>query len=358
MLELLLALIQEATKSAATPNASPDVVVTANRPTTGPFDAVVDMPADDTVDGEYVAIWPRSAYNSRNDGKVILSCLVDVHGIAEQCSVASETPSGKGFGAAALQMRPTLKLKPRTGPDGAPVKSTMNISVSFKAPLSDFDMKNQFYRGNPMAMRDVTMVSKPAWAAAPSMDDWARVYPAAAHNVEGYAVVHCRVLGSGVLTDCGVVKELPDRQGFAAAAMALAKKFRLDPVQAGAMRTASLWVDIPIRMPPPGSGRAIEAPRWLVGVDPASTPKVYPPEAAAKGIASGRGVAICVVGPDGGMASCTGDPAASDSAEFGEAAARLASAMKMSLWSADAAPVIGGQVRVGVRLNLRDSSGS
>ncbi|MFX4963451.1 hypothetical protein ABTC07_19415, partial [Acinetobacter baumannii] len=68
---------------------------------------------------------------------------------------------------------------------------------------------------------------------------------------------------------------------------------------------------------------------------------------------SGRGVAICKVGADGGMAACVGDAASSDSPAFGEAAARLASARKMGLWSADAAPVIGGEVRVGVRLNLK-----
>ena len=367
MLELLLALMQEAGKPAAAPNRTPDVVVTANRPVTGPYDAVVDMPADDTVDGEYIAIWPAAAYNAKTEGKVVLSCLVDVHGIAEQCSVANETPKGQGFGAAALQMRPTFKLKPHAGPDGAPVNATMNISVSFKAPDTDlpgggdFDPKRNrtmYVRGNPMAMRDVTMVTKPAWAAAPTYDEWNAAYPANGAGIEGYAVAHCRVLSTGALTECGIVKELPDLHGFAAAAKALAVKFRIDPAQARAIRSASLWVDIPIRMTPSAAGRIIEAPRWLIGVDPAATPKVFPPEAAVKGITSGRGVAICEVGADGGMASCAGDATTSDSPGFGEAAARLASAMKMSLWTADAAPAIGGKVRVGVRLNLKDGAGS
>ena len=367
MFELMLALLQEAGKPPNPGSAAPDVVVTGAKPVTGPYDAVVEMPTDDAVGGEYVAIWPASAYSARDEGKVVLSCLVDVHGIAEQCSVASEKPAGKGFGAAALQMRPTFKLKPHAGPDGSPVNATMNISVSFKAPESDlpsggdFDPKRGrtlYVRGNPLPMRDVTMVSKPAWVAAPTRQEWAAAYPAAGGGMEGYAVAHCRVLNTGVLTECGVLKELPDQHGFGMAAKALVGKFRLDPAQARAGRSSSLWVDIPIRMAPPERPRTIEAPLWLVGVDPAATPKLYPPEAATKGISSGRGVALCEVGVDGGMASCAGDPVASDSPAFGEAAARLASAMKMSLWSADAAPVIGGQVRVGVRLNLKDAAGS
>ena len=356
MFELILALIQAAPSTSVPPQ--PDtVVVTGRRPDQAPVDAVVDMPADDTVNGEYVAIWPASAYQSRSDGKVILSCLVDVHGLAEQCRVASETPSGKGFGAAALQMRPTFKLKPATGPEG-PVNATMNIAVAFTAPLSDFDNKNQFYRGNPLAMRDVTMVNRPVWVAAPTVEDWERAYPAGAHNVEGYVVAHCRVLASGALTECGAVKELPQAQGFAAAAKSLTSRFRLDPALAVKARTSSLWVDLPIRMAPPGAGRRVDAPSWLVGVDPAATPKLYPPEAAAKGVPSGHGVAVCEVGPDGGMKSCAADQAASDSPGFAEAAMKVASAMKMNLWSADAAPVVGGKVRIGVRLNLKDAQGS
>lgn len=366
MLELLFALIQTGTPT-ATGASAPPVTVTAAKPVKGPYDAVVDMPADDSVAGEYVAIWPSPAWNAKKEGRVVLTCLIDTHGIAEQCSVNSEIPRGLGFAAAALQMRPTFKLEPHKGPDGAPMNANMNIAVDFKAPDTDlpspgsFDGKSRtmYIRGNPMPMREMTMVSNPAWVAAPTVEEWRAAYPAKGGGIEGYAVAHCQVMkNSGVLTGCGVVKEAPDHHDFALAARALALKFRLDPAQSRAIRNADLFVDIPIRLSPPEGVHRIESPRWLIGVDPAATPKVFPPEAAAKGVTSGHGVAVCQVGPEGVMAACAADPAASDSPAFGEAAARLASAMKMSLWSADAAPVIGGEVRIGVRLNLREASGS
>jgi hypothetical protein len=77
--------------------------------------------------------------------------------------------------------------------------------------------------------------------------------------------------------------------------------------------------------------------------------------ATAAGLASGRGVARCVVGAQGLLAGRVADPGAPDDLGFSDAAARLASGRRMSLWSADAAPVAGALVRVPIR---RDHSGS
>jgi hypothetical protein len=80
---------------------------------------------------------------------------------------------------------------------------------------------------------------------------------------------------------------------------------------------------------------------------------VFPPEAAAQGLSSGRGVARCVVAVDGGLTDCTPEVGDPDGMGFSEAAAKLASTMKMNPWSADAAPVDGAVVRVAIRLNLK-----
>jgi hypothetical protein len=50
------------------------------------------------------------------------------------------------------------------------------------------------------------------------------------------------------------------------------------------------------------------------------------------------------------------EPGQSDGLGFSEAAAKLASGMKMNLWGSDAAPVIGGVVHIPVRLNLKDGA--
>ena len=79
-----------------------------------------------------------NAYNARISGHVLLSCDIDRFGLAEWCKVASEIPQGQGFGAAAMELRPTFKLTPATGPDG-PVDAVMSIAVDFRAPASRID---------------------------------------------------------------------------------------------------------------------------------------------------------------------------------------------------------------------------
>jgi hypothetical protein len=105
--------------------------------------------------------------------------------------------------------------------------------------------------------------------------------------------------------------------------------------------------------PAPGDERVIHAPRWITGVDPKSVPKLFPPEAVAQGLTTGRGVARCTVGADGVLTACAPEPADPDGLGFSEAAVRLASGMKMNLWSADGAPVEGGVVHIPIRLNLK-----
>ena len=336
----------------------------------GAVAAVIDMGADDRVRGEFVAIWPGKAYREGAEGRVILRCRINVHGLAEVCGVKSETPAGKGFGAAALQLRPTFKLPPAMGPDG-PAESQMDIAVKFHPPQRDLDVQNlqkadtAFYggdpknnvslldrdfRGNPMVSQAVTMLSRPVWALAPGFDDVAQAYPAAAAGAEGYVVVHCQVLPTGDLKACVSVKETPDKLGFARAALGLTSRFKVAPELAVAPDRKPLWVDIPIRLAPPDAGqdRAIALPHWLT--DLSATPNPFPAQAAARGVKSGVGVADCVVGPAGALLQCAPLAGAPDGLGFSEAVAQLAAAQKVALWSDDAGPVLGGHIRLELRL--------
>jgi hypothetical protein len=260
-----------------------------------------------------------------------------------------------------------MKLPPATGPDG-PHDAVMDIAIDFKAPDSQYSfdanratplggmagpmVSTDAYnlRGNPIAMTPVTMLTSPVWVRAPSFDDLARAYPSEAGGVEGYAVAHCKVERSGALTHCLPVKEEPTGKGFGTAAKALAAKFRVEPTLAAQPHRDPLWVDIPMRITPPAKEPTVMAPTWLTGF--AVTPKIFPPEAAAQGVTTGRGVARCTVIRDGTLAGCTPEPGEPEGVGFSEAAAKLASTLKMNLWSADAQPVEGGVVHIASRLNL------
>ncbi|MFL5297351.1 MAG: TonB family protein [Phenylobacterium sp.] len=382
MLAFILAL--QVAAAAAQPPAPPVKQVSPVVVTPAPkIAANIDVAGDEESGGhDFVAIWPATAYHTGYDGEVTLSCLVDVHGLAERCRVAAETPQNRGFGKAALELRPTFKLKPATGPDGAPVNATMALHITFKAPKRDVlgmegsnaavrsihDSENliasqRSMAGNPLAMRDVTMVDDPVWAQAAGFDDLARAYPAKGAGLEGYVAAHCMVERSGgeagALRSCQVIKESPEGHDFGKAALSLTSKFRIAPAAlVRAPHGTPLWVDIPIRLVPPAQAqdRTVMAPLWLAGFDTRTAPRVFPPEAAASGLTTGRGVARCKVGPDGAMSDCVPEPGEPDGLGFSEAAAKLASAMRMNLWSADGAPVQGGVVHIPIRLNLKGAA--
>jgi hypothetical protein len=385
MLAALAALFAASAVQGAAPPTAPASSSTTVSPVTvspspdkGPIAATVDMHGEDDRlwGGDFTAIWPTDMTHSGVDGHVILDCVIDVHGLAESCKVAAETPAGKKLGRAALELRSTFKLKPATGADGQPVSATMAIRVLFKAPSQEYggqQLQEDLSRNGgrfgtftlssthtPLATRNEAMLDNPVWAAAATFDDLAAAYPAAAGGLEGYAAAHCRVERdgdrAGSLRDCQVIKETPGGHDFGKAALALAVKFRAEPTTlANIPKREPLWVDIPMRLQPPAAlaERTIAAPRWIAGVDPKAAPKLFPPEAVAQGLTTGRGVARCTVAADGTLTACAPEPGDPDGLGFSEAAVRLASGMKMNLWSGDGAPVEGAVVHIPIRLNLK-----
>ncbi len=364
MIALVLALM------AAAPQARPPtdvagVVVTPLPKTSPPVDATFNMKSDDDSLGHQgVSIWPAAAYQDRRSGAVTLTCWINVEGLAEWCRIAFEQPAGRGFGDAALAMRPHIKVEPRKGADGQRVAGLMNIAMTYKAPNTEViepPTQRSINRGslevrhNPLPNTRITLVTDPIWAQAPTFEAVERAYPETGAGANGFAVAHCRLRDDGRLSSCRVATEAPRKQGFGEAAVKLAADFRVQPgTLARAPRGEPVEVEVPIRFAPPGAARTVMAPTWLQGFDTQQAPKLFPPEAAAKGLTSGRGVARCVVGAGGGLTSCA--PDGGDPEGFSDVAAKLAGAMRMNLWSADARPVEGATVYVGVRLNLKGGS--
>jgi len=356
---MILAAIAAATVAAApSPSAEPTVAPVTVEPlpkTTTPPAATVEVPTDGAALGQWASVWPEAAYREHISGYVLLRCDIDRHGLAEWCEVATETPKDKGFGAAALELRATFKVKPAMGPDnpidwgaGRGGGSTEGGMASGQGDLTMF--------GGPQSPRHaVSMLNNPVWASTVSYDDMAAAYPAKAGGGEGYAVTHCEVSHAGALSNCQVTKADPDNRGFGEAALRLAKRFRVAPEWATAPHNADLWVDIPFRFPAPGAagGREVTSPYWVAGFDPDEALQVFPKEAADKGLSTGYGVARCVAAQDGSLADCQPQPGDPDGLGFSEAAVKLASTMRMNPWQRDGEPVDGAVVQVGVRLNLK-----
>ncbi|MDB5474841.1 MAG: hypothetical protein JWP49_352 [Phenylobacterium sp.] len=371
--------------AAAAPNELTPLVIIAPPKDAPPSDATVVVGADqDAGGGQSVSIWPAGALHAGANGWVTLSCRVDIHGLAEWCRVAYESPRGKGFGAAALTLRPTLKVKPKQGPAG-PEDAMMNIAIAFKAPspqsnLSqiqavtmavppdggdrsanlgehEVDARNLILYQNPLATRRITMMDSTSWVQAPGFDELAGAYPAQGGGVEGYAVAHCKAERTGAVSRCVVAKELPVGHGFGKAAVGLAARFRVSAeAMAQAPRGAPVEVDVPVRFPPPAEARdrTVRAPVWRSGFDPQSQLRDFP-LAAAKPNSPGA-VVRCEVAADGSLTGCAVELTSPDGIDFDEAAVKLASRLKMNLWSAEAGPVQGGVVHLPVRMDMARAS--
>jgi hypothetical protein len=391
----LLALMAAAAAEPPAPPAKPaanqvaPVTVTATPTTAPPADATVTIGADaDNLRSQQVVIWPAQALAAGMGGKVTLTCKIDVHGLAETCRVASEEPAGRGFGGAAMALRPTFKLAPKMGPQG-PEDSTMNIAVVFNAPPSQTNLQQVMaasrnappsggdgqsngggigagggggggigagnvsalaIQHNPLVMRRVTILDSQAWATAPGFDELAGAYPALGGGVEGYAVAHCKTDAAGLLSRCQVAKETPAGHGFGKAAMALTSRFRVSTaVMAQAPKGAPVEVDVPIRFPAPADAkdRMVRAPIWVSGYDLPGLLREFNPPGAKP--ASPGAVVKCLVAGDGALTGCEAELTSPDGIDYDNAAVQLASRLKMDLWSAEAGPVAGGVVRISVK---------
>lgn len=78
--------------------------------------------------------YPDRAQAAGISGSATLRCLVRVDGGLNDCSVVSETPSGRGFGSAATRLSRYFRMSPRTI-DGQPVGgAAVTFAIRFTLP--------------------------------------------------------------------------------------------------------------------------------------------------------------------------------------------------------------------------------
>jgi TonB family protein len=92
--------------------------------------------------------------------------------------------------------------------------------------------------------------AKIRWASTPSAAEMQKAYPARAldRGVGGLSAITCKIAAAGDLTDCRVASEAPEAYGFGKASLAIARRFRLAPESAAALRGGGAGsVTLPIR---------------------------------------------------------------------------------------------------------------
>lgn len=302
---------------------------------------------------EIEAAWPLRAHALGIGGKALMQCAVNTHGVLETCRILKESPTGMGFGAAALSLAQTFLMKPATGPRG-PVASDVTIPIKFTPGHLPF-------KGTPRDLGETaTMIPRPVWATAPRFADLGEAYPKQAGDVAGYVALRCELRDTGAVKDCDILREEPKGKGFGKTADNLAKRFRAAVDPALFKDRVPVWADLPIRFPSPRSlefkNHHLGQPVWTAGVDPARVATLFPAQAAERGLRTGKGIAECTVAADGSLQNChpvVGEP---DDLGFSQSAVKVASVMRMNLWTQEGGPIDGATIRLPVVFNLAASA--
>jgi TonB family protein len=305
-----------------------------------PYDKAADWLRKPTPQ-DLLAVFPTEAFKHGVSGKAIINCVVTTQGVLTDCFTLEDTPPGAGFGGAAVALTPQFLMKPATK-NGTPVVSVITMPINFIT---------QGGGGDTFGSKKV-VTGALAWTEAPTYAEVAAAYPtkARAEKKGGRATLACAMTEAGRLTNCDVATSEPRGYGFDGAAKALAKRFAF-PIRNDGDRKAthSLEVHLPLVFDPAMLDAAtpvVGKPTW------AALPTGEQLTAAFKGVkvqGTARAVMDCVVGAGGAIADCRVDSETPAGAGVGAAAMALVPSFKLTTWTAEGLPVIGGRIKIPIR---------
>ena len=144
-------------------------------------------------------------------------------------------------------------------------------------------------------------IAAPDWATWTSATPLDSFYPARAHKlgVSGQAILHCRVGGSGDLSQCAVTSESPATFGFGDAALMIARHLR---VKLGSTPIVNSFADVKLSFFKPSPGARSYFP-IIAAPTRAQVAAAYPHDALG-GSLGGKAVMRCKISPTGSLDAC------------------------------------------------------
>jgi len=174
-----------------------------------PPDEIPAPPAGYGIVGDAaVAAYPAAALAARESGQAIITCERDAIGKPHDCRIASETPGGQGFGAAAL------KLMSEAPPEGD-MEPGQRQALPFRflfSPDPPTITPDVFHPAQPM----------PYVVRGPTTEEETRAISGMPLSGTAAVKIDCWIGFNGFLTDCKLASETPPGTGMGAIDLKLA----------------------------------------------------------------------------------------------------------------------------------------
>ena len=293
---------------------------------------------------ELMSVWPKDAWAHAQGGKATVNCLVSLQGALFGCAAIYEEPEGSHFGSAALALTPQLLMTPAVI-DGKPAVTPVAIPFDFVMPKG---AKPPPPGGNGAAN---VAIAAMAWPQAPSYADVLAAYPAKAREAKlaGRATLNCELDKQGAVGHCTTLAEEPKHAGFADAARVLAKQFRAFPTGPDGKTVAGVRLQLPVVFDPAmlGGGQPVIGKAEWAGLPSGEETSGAFGKLAVSGTTRVR--LACTVQQGGSVSDCkvtTEEPAGQG---VGQAALTLAPHFRLTTWTAEGLPTVGGVINIPLR---------
>jgi len=188
---------------------------------------------------DYQLARPKQAEAQKVAGVAILFCGITADGHLDPCKAEEETPTGMGFGDAAVALAPKFRMAATTAAGETVGGHYYRLRIRFTLPL-------------PVLPDGVRLIGHPTWTSQPGGQQSSTYYPDRALRMGqgGNALIQCVVVEGGRLDACTVLDEDPPEFGFGHALLKLAPFFQMAPVDADGQPVVGGVVRVPMSFRP------------------------------------------------------------------------------------------------------------